>query len=305
MKKILLISFVIGFVFNCNAQQFSCKMKFVDAVGHIDSLILGYDATATDSIDPAFGETNIITTPFTSGIDVRAGNVWFVQNHTTFSGKIPFETKKQILPNNCGTGTFWSVGPIAEINVVSTSFPIKAYWDKSLFNDSCRYGSVFTDMNPGCWWDCGGFRTILSSIDSTVFNRSQYFYLKGADTVFVYWAAFSDSSLLKLGIENKENVASSLRVFPNPAMNHLSVEFPKVLMIKSGQGRYSSSKEYYQWKSTLFEVYDLQGKKVFEKEIPKVQQQLELDISDWQRGMYYFRLVYDKQTVDGVKVIIN
>ena len=94
MKKILLLSFVIGFVFNCNAQQFDCKMKFVDAVGHIDSLILGYDATATDSIDPAFGETNIITTPFTSGIDVRAGNV-------------------------C---------------------------TKSLFNDSCRYGSVFTDI---------------------------------------------------------------------------------------------------------------------------------------------------------------
>jgi hypothetical protein len=44
---------------------------------------------------------------------------------------------------------------------------------------------------------------------------------------------------------------------------------------------------------------------VFEKEIPKVQQQLEMDISDWQRGMYYFRLVYDTQTADGVKVIIN
>jgi hypothetical protein len=99
--------------------------------------------------------------------------------------------------------------------------------------------------------------------------------------------------------------ASKLKVYPNPATNHLSVEFPKVLVIKSGHGKYSSSKEYYQWKSTSIEVYDLEGKKVFEKEIPKVQQQLELDISDWQRGMYYFRLVYDTQTVDGVKVIIN
>jgi hypothetical protein len=55
----------------------------------------------------------------------------------------------------------------------------------------------------------------------------------------------------------------------------------------------------------MLEVYDLQGRKVLEKEIPKQQQQLELDISSWQRGLYYFRLVFDKQTVDGVKVVIN
>jgi len=99
--------------------------------------------------------------------------------------------------------------------------------------------------------------------------------------------------------------ASKLKVYPNPATNRISIEFPKVLVVRSGQGKYQSSKEYYQWKSTLFEVYNIEGKKVFEKEIPKLQQQLELDISDWQRGLYYFRLVYDKQTVDGQKVLIS
>jgi hypothetical protein len=98
---------------------------------------------------------------------------------------------------------------------------------------------------------------------------------------------------------------SKLKVYPNPATNRVNVEFPKVIVVKTGKGKNQGTKEYYQWKSTTFEVYNLEGKKVFQKEIPKFQQQLEMDISNWQRGMYYFRLIYDKQTVDGVKVVVE
>jgi hypothetical protein len=98
---------------------------------------------------------------------------------------------------------------------------------------------------------------------------------------------------------------SKLKVYPNPATGLIRVELPGTLVVRTGTGEYQSSKEYFQWKSTTLEVYDLQGRKVLEKEIPKQQQQLELDVSIWQRGMYYFRLVYDKQTVDGQKVLIS
>ena len=99
--------------------------------------------------------------------------------------------------------------------------------------------------------------------------------------------------------------ASNLKVYPNPALNQVTVGFPKVLVVNNCNGKYKSSKEYYQWKSTILEVYDFQGRKVFEKEIPKQQQQLELDITQWQRGLYYFRQVFEKKTVNGVKVIVN
>jgi hypothetical protein len=98
---------------------------------------------------------------------------------------------------------------------------------------------------------------------------------------------------------------SNLKVYPNPATDRIFVEFPKVLVVRNGQGKYQATKEYYQWKSTLFEIYNLEGKKVFEKEIPKLQQQLEIDISDWSRGLYYFRLVYNKQVVAGQKILIS
>ena len=36
-------------------------MTFVDALGNRDSLILGYDPNASDTIDPSFGAINIFS----------------------------------------------------------------------------------------------------------------------------------------------------------------------------------------------------------------------------------------------------
>jgi hypothetical protein len=203
-------------------------MKFIDAAGNRDSLTLGYDFTATDSLDLAFGETNVIATPYTSGLNVRAGNVWFQEHFSSgLFGKIPFETKKQILPNNCDTNTFWTVMPIAEINIVSHDFPVTAYWNKILFNDTCRNGSVFTSIHPGGWWDTGGFREILKTGDSTKFYHNQYYFLNGTDTVNVYWIAFSDSSLLSIGINELTKDNNFIKIFPNPASDFVTISISK------------------------------------------------------------------------------
>ncbi len=227
MKRILLLAFFMGFITICKAQQFSFVLKFVDAVGNTDSLTLGYDLTATDTLDIAFGETNIISTPYTSGLDVRVGNVWFQQNSFPGFGQNQFETKTQIVPNACGTGNFWSLFPVIEINIVSPHFPIKAYWNKNLFNDTCKNGSVFTGVHPGGWWDTGGFRVVLNLEDSTTFYQNQYYYLRGADTVNVYWATFSDSTLLVLAIKEFEMEKNVLKVFPNPTSDFVTISLSR------------------------------------------------------------------------------
>jgi hypothetical protein len=136
---------------------------------------------------------------------------------------IPFESKKQIVPDVCGTGNFWLVYPLVEIDIVSTHFPVKAYWKKDPFNDPCRNGSVFTGVHPGGWWDTGGFRTDMHSTDSVTFYQNQYYYLKGADTVNVYWFAFSDSTLLSLGINEISPTNYSAQICPNPASDRVSL----------------------------------------------------------------------------------
>lgn len=228
MKKHLLLIFAIAQLTICKAQQFAFQMTFVDAVGNTDSLTLGYDIAATDTLDAAFLETNIILSAYTSGLDVRAGNVWFQQNFGSGQfGQTPFETKRQIVPNTCGTGNFWLAFPVAEINIVSTHFPIKAYWNKLFFNDTCRNGSVFTGVHPGGWWDTSGFREELETEDSTIFLQNQYYYLNGTDTVNVYWAAFSDSTLLSVGINELTANKNSITIFPNPTSDFVTVGINK------------------------------------------------------------------------------
>jgi hypothetical protein len=102
---------------------------------------------------------------------------------------------------------------------------------------------------------------------------------------------------------NPESVA--LKVFPNPAGSRVTVEFPKHLVVKNGNSSFGSTTIYDKWKSTMLEVYDLSGKKIFEKEVVRAQNTLELDVSKWQSGMYYFRLVFNDRKVGEAKVVVE
>jgi hypothetical protein len=44
---------------------------------------------------------------------------------------------------------------------------------------------------------------------------------------------------------------------------------------------------------------------VYEREVTRADMEVSLDISSWTRGIYYFRLVYNKQTVAGEKVVVQ
>jgi hypothetical protein len=96
-----------------------------------------------------------------------------------------------------------------------------------------------------------------------------------------------------------------LKVFPNPATISLTIEFPKYLLVDDNSPPIKSMTIYHQWKSTILESYDLNGKLVFQREIPKDQTRLELDVSSWGKGMYFFRLVYNKQMVAEQQIIIQ
>jgi len=103
----------------------------------------------------------------------------------------------------------------------------------------------------------------------------------------------------------KKTETAILKVYPNPASRKVSVEFPKHIVVKSGNSSFGSTTIYERWKSTLLEVYDLSGKKVFQKEIIRAETSMEIDVSGWPRGMYYFRLIYKEQTVGSEKVVVN
>jgi hypothetical protein len=96
-----------------------------------------------------------------------------------------------------------------------------------------------------------------------------------------------------------------MKIFPNPTTGKLTIILPKYLLVTDNTPPVKSETIYYQWRSTTLCAYDMKGNQVFQKEMPKDQIQLELDVSSWAKGMYFFKLVYNKQTVASEKVILN
>jgi hypothetical protein len=137
MKQLIFFLFFLPMI--TSAQEFSFELYFEDALGNRDTLVLGYDPLATDSIDVAFGEENIIAQPWDSVLDVRIGNKTYSEN--TWLTENTYLSKKQIISSFCENSI---ISCRISIQFYAKNYPIKFKWNKALFeNDTCRFFSVF------------------------------------------------------------------------------------------------------------------------------------------------------------------
>lgn len=220
MRRYFAILFLMVIPFPTMAQEFVFELIIKDTIGNADTVMLGYDLSATDSIDTFWEEQNILGSPYKAVLDVRASNhEWLSWNNQS-----PFETKKQIVGKNCPFS--WADLALIEVDIKSITWPVKACWNKALFNASCDSGSVLTSVSPGGWWDTGGERFALSQYDSVILNQSMYRYFSGTDTLYQFWMAFGDLSLLSVGINEPTNSISEIFLFPNPAADRIKVFLP-------------------------------------------------------------------------------
>jgi hypothetical protein len=262
-------------------QEFSFQMNFQDSAGNKDSLTLGYDVTATDSIDASFGETNIISTPLSAGLDVRVTNEWFKRNLSSPTTGT-FHTKKQMVDKD-----FF---PFINIDIFTNHWPVTASWDNLQFNNNVRNGSIFTSINPGGWWDTGSpsnlykvdFKStnqVTFTSNISVFNgffNDNYAYINGSnDTISVFWLAFGDSTSFPTGINKTMNL-EDIKIYPNPVTNYLNIQSTEPNL-----------------KIAQIQLFDLSGK----------EQQIELtddpvNLEGIPEGMYFIRLTLQNgQTV--------
>ena len=208
---------------NVMGQEFSFKLVFEDAIGQRDTLIFGYDLNATDSVDIGFEEVNIISKAFDPKFDVRITDV---VNSLT-SG---FQLKKQIIKKNCDDWPY--ANPII---IKCKNWPVTAYWDNSLFIDSCRAGSILTSIPQGGWWDTRSpsdlFRVELKNQDQVTFsanyddyvNENYAFVNDDHDTISIFWVAMAKNSILTVNIQDV-NFKNDLVLFPNPATDRVYVK---------------------------------------------------------------------------------
>ena len=89
----------------------------------------------------------------------------------------------------------------------------------------------------------------------------------------------------------------NITVYPNPAKNAITIGFPQWLLRKTSSGSNNISTIYSKWNTATIEIMDLSGKKLFSKEINQNAENVELNVSSWNEGLYIARLLFMSKVV--------
>lgn len=144
MKILFGISISVFVFANVAAQQtafFETTIYVEDAIGNIDSVVIGHDPDANYTYNPQFGEVHL-QSPFDSVFEVRAAH-WgsFFQSNTTLSKKIISGVENDFFEED----SCYLFPDIAALVIHASYPPVTISWDRNAFSESfCRRGSMIT-----------------------------------------------------------------------------------------------------------------------------------------------------------------
>lgn len=289
-----LLTFLFAFVLQqaATGQEFSFNLYLEDAAGYKDTLVMGYDSNASDTLDPLFGEVNIISIPFGSGFEARISDFDFDQGAQYITDPTTFHTKKLIKKKDCNSTDFPLV---SAINLSKATYPVKVYWNSELFTDTCLEKSLIVDWHPGGWFDAvhgyeqGPF--YLNAHDTVIFTHTTHHYItSGNDTIdMLFFTLASESNFISSTSELFSPV--TLHVFPNPAKDYVQFEI-------AGATPQAPFKEGEPVRIIIMDVY---GKQVARKEITS--EQTVLDVRLLPNGVYFYRATLEGIFYSGKLVI--
>jgi len=157
----------------------------------------------------------------------------------------------------------------------------------------------------------GGWKVYAVKVNSDLEYDSLYTQLFTYDSLCPYPIVSTtvdpDCDNVYVGIDEPftKPETTKLTVFPNPAMDHLTIDVPKYLVVQNTTSRIPSTTVYHQWSSATLEAWDLFGKKLLERQVTQGSAPVELDISLWPAGIVVFRLIYRGETVATEKLIVE
>lgn len=246
--KIQLLALFLLFnlvAFSQTVPEFQFKVKVSDDKGHKDSIIIGYDPLATDTIDASFGEVFIpYTTPFDSLFEVRAV--------TPASHYVPFVdgyTKKQITNkysflNPCITnsGGFMRISVL--IRAKRNNFPLTLEFDQSLFvPNSCHDSTLLHWYSETSHPETGPYHLLRNFSSGTIvlpymasfyeMDKKTYINCYSSsggvvtDTVYVWKFIMTGYDyyryLFITSVQDQTNAQMQAYIYPNPAQNEVKV----------------------------------------------------------------------------------
>jgi hypothetical protein len=279
MRQSIYIFFVLLILFksNVNGQQFEFTLYFEDSKGNTDSVILGFDNSATYELDTAFGEKDISQIPYDSVFEARGATYQYPLECNSLNNRdqLIFESKKLITYNSCDFNVPLE-GKSAMVTIKSKYTPIKVTWDSTLFNTSC-IKSYLVNWQPGGWFDaccCNGGSEIgliqLNSNSSYTFSSTDFQFLTETDTVFTLFFPLSNDDIVGINHLTEEN---DILIYPNPLSGKGVLEFE------------NTTNDLYR-----FTIYDNKGGIVAMTD--KIRDnKFEFQLNDCSNGLYYYELI--------------
>jgi len=274
MKNIYLLFIALLFPFIIQAQQFSFQLYISDSLGNTDTLTLGYDANATDSIDAGFGEVNIINQAWDTALEVRTcpyGDWDFAMQFQP-----AFESKKQIMhfvpqaPYNPYHAQL-STPFLVEIHSANQR-PYYLSWDSTLFADSSRANSgIYAISSAVVPW----YGLSLSSVSHFTFQSDWFtddsYYINNNDTIWVLFFRFISSNVVGINQSSQDN--KPINLYPNPANDIINFDLNSMSQ-----------------KSELL-IFNSLGQIVRQINIDKGKQSIQVDIANLLNGVYFYKLI--------------
>ncbi|MDF1698220.1 MAG: T9SS type A sorting domain-containing protein [Saprospiraceae bacterium] len=216
------------------SQEFKSTIWLEDTNGRIDSVTIGYDPIASESIDEIFGAMNITNQPWTE-FEVRASQIDVTEiiNGVDVTNPRPigelsrYQTKTEIIPKNClslieVTNQAGYI-PFITLFIATDTYPIKIKWNTIDFNNDCLSKSVISDWPISTWWDfpcCDnleiGYTQFVSSNEITINNHiGMQVVNDNFDTLIMLNIALYDG--LGTNTQNLEE-EQVYNLYPNPSM---------------------------------------------------------------------------------------
>jgi protein gp37 len=288
MKKILFILIGIITINTLCAQQtaeFETTIYVMDLNGNMDSVIVGYDSTASAyDIDPQFGEIDITNQLWDSILEVRV-SPWFFKDSKL--------GKKQIMKSYCSPDYLFSRGAGVVTLSIRSHTPVVIFWNIQDFQDDCRDSSIIVDddvffTNPFLNYYQESYMAKRpnhgSTFDLPGYNYSYYqgnIAGGGTDTIFNVFIGFIDD--INTNTNEQKQIQQQTKVFPNPTTEQFTIQLPE---------------NYY---SENVQVFDITGREVYQS--TGKSNQINVSSVDWAKGIYFYRVRLEDGILVSGKVV--
>ncbi len=292
MKKLnltIVILFVNIVVFAQNTvPNFEIKLYFEDAKGNKDSVILGYNTKADNTIiSPELGEDELLT-PFDSIFDVR------VVKSGSFHDS-PVTGKKRLRKSGLNTNPSCALFGFLSILINAKYNPIKFTYDVQKLNtqdNKCLKNTIVTKtagvfLNENGWYNAKDWHCLASQdelvIDmskkegNNLWNERTYEVLGQATPQKIRFLNFNNFLIGPcnyVSVQEKEQVKDII-FSPNPATQFIRFNLDQNAIINE---------------PLYVEIFDIQGRLMKKEPLQNQEVQQEINIEDLSNGFYFAKI---------------